>query len=140
MDVSSAHLFTPADLDKLESEIIYSNKFQDDVFEYCTVIVPFQMLKIVRPHMWTTLMKSSEWRSCGINMSKGWQHFEIHRYELNVLLFRRPIGTDGQTGSCPRETHDRIRKRLQEQRVLEELRAKALIDLAAKRDAEEYAI
>lgn len=32
-------------------------------------------------------------------MSRGWEHYEIHRPEPHVLLFRRPIGTDPHTGN-----------------------------------------
>ena len=31
----------------------------------------------------------------------GWVHYEIHKPEPHILLFRRPLGTDPQTGMLP---------------------------------------
>jgi len=42
-----------------------------------------------------------EWRSAGVQQSRGWQHYELHRPEPHILLFRRAKGTDPQTGMPP---------------------------------------
>lgn len=42
-----------------------------------------------------------EWRSIGVQQSRGWVHYELHRPEPHILLFRRPRGSDPQTGLPP---------------------------------------
>ena len=34
----------------------------------------------------------------GVQQSRGWVHYAIHRPEPHILLFRRPLGTDPQSG------------------------------------------
>ena len=38
-----------------------------------------------------------------IRLPRGWQHYAIHRPEPHILLFRRPLGTDPQTGAVDPE-------------------------------------
>ena len=47
------------------------------------------------------LLSEMEWRSLGVQQSRGWVHYEIHRPEPHILLFRRPKGTDANTGLPP---------------------------------------
>jgi cyclin-dependent kinase regulatory subunit CKS1 len=47
------------------------------------------------------LMSEEEWRALGVQQSRGWEHYMIHRPEPHILLFRRPIGTDPRTGKVP---------------------------------------
>lgn len=44
------------------------------------------------------LLKEDEWRGLGVQQSRGWEHYEIHKPEPHVLLFRRLLGTDPRTG------------------------------------------
>ena len=44
------------------------------------------------------LLSESEWRGLGVQQSRGWVHYAIHRPEPHILLFRRPQGTDPTTG------------------------------------------
>ena len=44
------------------------------------------------------LLTETEWRGIGVQQSRGWQHYAIHRPEPHILLFRRRLGTDPQTG------------------------------------------
>lgn len=37
----------------------------------------------------------------GVQQSRGWVHYELHRPEPHILLFRRPKGSDPQTGLPP---------------------------------------
>jgi len=37
----------------------------------------------------------------GVQQSRGWVHYELHRPEPHILLFRRAKGTDPQTGLPP---------------------------------------
>lgn len=36
-----------------------------------------------------------------MQQSRGWVHYEIHKPEPYILLFRRAIGTDPVTGNPP---------------------------------------
>ncbi|KAL3778537.1 hypothetical protein ACHAW5_002133 [Stephanodiscus triporus] len=49
------------------------------------------------------LLTENEWRSIGVQQSRGWHHYAIHRPEPHILLFRRPLGTDPQTGEVDPE-------------------------------------
>lgn len=35
------------------------------------------------------LLAEHEWRSIGVQQSRGWVHYAIHRPEPHILLFRR---------------------------------------------------
>lgn len=60
------------------------------------VILPREAAKRL-PHP-ARLLSESEWRSMGVQQSRGWVHYEIHKPEPHILLFRRPVGTDPLTG------------------------------------------
>ena len=47
------------------------------------------------------LLSESEWRGLGVQQSRGWVHYECHKPEPFILLFRRPKGTDPNTGLAP---------------------------------------
>ncbi|EWS75259.1 cyclin-dependent kinase regulatory subunit (macronuclear) [Tetrahymena thermophila SB210] len=79
-------------------EIEYSDKYCDDYYEYRHVILPKHLFKKMTRNK---IMNETEWRSLGVQQSRGWQHYEIHRPEPHILLFRRAIGTDPQTGKPP---------------------------------------
>lgn len=38
------------------------------------------------------LLAEYEWRSVGVQQSRGWVHYAIHRPEPHILLFRREKG------------------------------------------------
>ncbi|KAH0569631.1 Cyclin-dependent kinases regulatory subunit [Spironucleus salmonicida] len=65
----------------------YSRKYYDDIYEYRHVIMPDEILKKFKINQ---LLSEAEWRGLGIQMSSGWQHYDFHRPEPNILLFRRP--------------------------------------------------
>ena len=73
----------------LISRIEYSEKYNDENYEYRHVIMPKELAKSL-PR--STLMSEQEWRNAGIQMSRGWQHFMNHRPERHIFLFRRPLG------------------------------------------------
>ena len=60
------------------------------------VILPRETAKALPQPL--RLLSENEWRSIGVQQSRGWVHYEIHRPEPHVLLFRRPLGTDPITG------------------------------------------
>ena len=76
-------------------EIEYSEKYEDDIFEYRHVILPKHIAKTAPKGR---LLSESEWRGLGVTQSRGWGHYSIHKPEPHILLFRRPLGTDPVTG------------------------------------------
>ncbi len=83
-------------------EIEYSDKYQDDQYEYRHVLLPKEVYKRMPK---SRLLHESEWRALGVQQSKGWVHYDIHRPEPYILLFRRPLGTDPMTGLVAPEVH-----------------------------------
>lgn len=76
------------DIARLAKEIYYSDKYFDEEFEYRHVMLPKELSKLVpKDH----LMSETEWRSIGVQQSRGWQHYLIHEPEPHILLFRRPV-------------------------------------------------
>ena len=86
-------------------EIEYSEKFNDDVYEYRHVLLPKNIYKTMPK---SRLLSEPEWRALGVQQSRGWIHYEIHRPEPHILLFRRPIGTDPNTGMIPNNVLQKI--------------------------------
>jgi cyclin-dependent kinase regulatory subunit CKS1 len=122
---------------KLAQMIEYSEKYQDDTYEYrcvgprpsperaaasararprpqpltpvphptplrclcllpCShVILPKELAKSLQPKR---LLAEAEWRALGVQQSRGWANYAIHRPEPHILLFRRELGTDPMTG------------------------------------------
>jgi len=76
-------------------EIEYSEKYQDDDFEYRHVLLPKAIFRNIPRGR---LLYEQEWRELGVQQSRGWVHYEIHKPESFILLFRRPLGTDTATG------------------------------------------
>ena len=79
-------------------DIEYSDKYQDDNYEYRHELLPKQIWKKMPRGR---LLTEMEWRSLGVQQSRGWCHYEIHKPEPFILLFRRPIGCDPSTGHPP---------------------------------------
>lgn len=80
------------------NEVEYSEKYSDDLYEYRHVHLPKNVFKMMPRGR---LLTESEWRALGVQQSRGWVHYEIHKPEPHILLFRRPLGTDPLTGICP---------------------------------------
>lgn len=78
----------------------YSKKYYDDNYEYRQVTTSSEIGKMI---LEKGVLAEEKWRELGITMSKGWVHYTISRMEPNILLFRRPIGTDGSTGQVSQE-------------------------------------
>jgi len=88
-------------------EIEYSEKYQDDVYEYRHVILPKHIAKKMYSQSNVggngrdgrrQLLGEDQWRALGVQQSRGWMHYETHRPEPHILLFRRPLGTNPLTG------------------------------------------
>ena len=82
------------------NRIEYSEKYADEDNEYRHVILPKELSKTLPKQR---LLSETEWRGIGVQQSRGWQHYAIHRPETPILLFRRPLGTDPQTGQVDTE-------------------------------------
>ena len=82
-------------------EIEYSEKYQDDDYEYRHVLLPKHVFKKINTSKEKKLLSEQEWRSLGVQQSRGWVHYEVHKPEPFILLFRRPLGTDPNTGLLP---------------------------------------
>ncbi|KAG5264389.1 hypothetical protein AALO_G00253260 [Alosa alosa] len=69
-------------------QIYYSEKYDDDKYEYRHVMLPKDIAKLVPK---THLMSETEWRNLGVQQSQGWVHYMTHQPEPHILLFRRPL-------------------------------------------------
>ena len=76
-------------------EIEYSEKYYDEIYEYRHVLLPKE---VYRKMPKSRLLTESEWRGLGVQQSRGWSHYEIHKPEPYILLFRRLKNTDPLTG------------------------------------------
>ncbi|KAL0489444.1 cyclin-dependent kinase regulatory subunit CKS1 [Acrasis kona] len=70
------------------SNIVYSDKYNDDKMEYRHVILPKEISKKIQENK---LLSEMEWRGLGIQMSRGWIHYGYHAPEPHILLFRRVL-------------------------------------------------
>lgn len=75
-------------LEMPSKDICYSDKYKDDQYEYRHVFLPKDLVHLVPK---THLMTETEWRSIGVQQSRGWIHYMIHEPEPHVLLFKRPL-------------------------------------------------
>uniref|UniRef100_A0AAX7SEG1 Cyclin-dependent kinases regulatory subunit n=1 Tax=Astatotilapia calliptera TaxID=8154 RepID=A0AAX7SEG1_ASTCA len=57
-------------------QIYYSDKYDDDKYEYRHVMLPKELAKRVPK---THLMSETEWRNLGVQQSQGWVHYMIHQ-------------------------------------------------------------
>ncbi|KAG9441924.1 hypothetical protein H6P81_017778 [Aristolochia fimbriata] len=75
-------------------QIQYSEKYFDDTYEYRHVVLPPEVAKMLPKNR---LLSENEWRAIGVQQSRGWVHYTIHRPEPHIMLFRRPLGYQQQT-------------------------------------------
>ena len=73
---------------RFPDEIIYSDKYQDEEYEYRNVILTKDLYKRVAKKK---LLQEIEWRALGIQGSVGWIHYEIYAPEPHIILMRKPI-------------------------------------------------
>mmetsp|Transcript_7882 Transcript_7882/g.14297 ORF Transcript_7882/g.14297 Transcript_7882/m.14297 type:complete len:80 (-) Transcript_7882:80-319(-) len=69
-------------------QILYSEKYNDDKYEYRHVTLPADIAKLLPKDK---LLTEQEWRSLGVQQSRGWVHYAIHNPERHILLFRREL-------------------------------------------------
>lgn len=90
------------------SQIEYSDKYEDDIYEYKNAMLTELLYKSMTRGK---LLTEEEWRELGIKQSRGWEHYMIYKPEPYILLFRRPIGINPQTGVIPKEVQDKVNER-----------------------------
>eukprot|EP01103_Thecamoeba_quadrilineata_P006813 TRINITY_DN16546_c0_g1_i1.p1 TRINITY_DN16546_c0_g1~~TRINITY_DN16546_c0_g1_i1.p1 ORF type:complete len:112 (+),score=19.97 TRINITY_DN16546_c0_g1_i1:48-383(+) len=83
----------PAEIiEKCADKIYYSEKYEDDEFQYRHVILPKELYALIKSAgIGERLLKENEWRSLGVQGSLGWCHYALHKPEPHILLFRRNI-------------------------------------------------
>ncbi|KAK3408091.1 hypothetical protein EUGRSUZ_J00392, partial [Eucalyptus grandis] len=74
-------------------QIQYSEKYFDDTYEYRHVVLPPDVAKLLPKNR---LLSENEWRAIGVQQSRGWVHYAIHRPEPHIMLFRRPLNYQQQ--------------------------------------------
>lgn len=95
-------------------DIEYSEKYHDDMYEYRHVILPREIAKRISDP--PKILEEEQWRGIGIQQSRGWAHYEIHKPEPHILLFRRALGTDPRTGLPPKGWAEKWSVRLAEEK------------------------
>ncbi|GJN30296.1 hypothetical protein PR202_gb18589 [Eleusine coracana subsp. coracana] len=78
-------------------QIQYSEKYFDDTFEYRHVVLPPEVAKLLPKNR---LLSENEWRAIGVQQSRGWIHYAIHRPEPHIMLFRRPLNFQQQDAAA----------------------------------------
>lgn len=100
--------------DELVQRIDHSVKYCDTVFEYRFVVLPlshpFLYMASSFPFFYERILSEPEWRFLGIRQSRGWEHVGYSSHEPNILLFRRPLGTDPRTGQFICRNEDKLMK------------------------------
>lgn len=78
----------------MQQSIFYSDRYRDDKYEYRHVCLPAQMARLVPAG---ALLAEHEWRSLGVQQSRGWAHYACFQPKTGLLLFRRPLklGAEG---------------------------------------------
>ena len=68
----------------LASQIEYSEKYTDAMYEYRHVILPKELVRsLARDEQNKIRLQSDvEWRGVGIQMSRGWEHYAVHKCVL----------------------------------------------------------
>ncbi|CAN6477006.1 unnamed protein product [Victoria cruziana] len=57
--------------------------------DFCRhVVLPSEVAKLLPKNR---LLSENEWREIGVQQSRGWVHYAIHRPEPHIMLFRRPL-------------------------------------------------
>jgi cyclin-dependent kinase regulatory subunit CKS1 len=69
-------------------DMLYSEKYTDEKFEYRHVIMQKEDGgKVPRNHR----MTETEWRNLGVRQSPGWENYLFHDPEPHILCFRRSL-------------------------------------------------
>eukprot|EP01135_Chromosphaera_perkinsii_P007200 Nk52_evm8s745 gene=Nk52_evmTU8s745 len=91
------------------TQILYSDRYYDLEYEYRHVILPEDIAKLVPKNR---LLSESEWRNLGVQQSRGWVHYMIHKPEPHILCFRRAT-TDNPVQKAKKEKDARANENQQ---------------------------
>eukprot|EP00887_Chlorella_sp_A99_P001369 scaffold8.g1369.t1 len=58
-------------------------RYYDDQYEYRHVVLPQEIAKRLPKGK---LMSEAEWRAMGVQQSRGWVHYAIHRPEPHIMV------------------------------------------------------
>ena len=87
----------------------YSDKYQDECYEFRHIILTKWQYKIIRDI--PGLISEDIWRNkLGLKVSNGWTNYSRYAGEPHVLLLRRPLGMDLETGIIPKDILSKIEK------------------------------
>eukprot|EP01101_Sappina_pedata_P004916 TRINITY_DN2152_c0_g1_i1.p3 TRINITY_DN2152_c0_g1~~TRINITY_DN2152_c0_g1_i1.p3 ORF type:complete len:110 (-),score=46.26 TRINITY_DN2152_c0_g1_i1:145-474(-) len=79
-------------IEKYCNKIYYSEKYEDDFYQYRHIILPKEIFNIVKSSKKEKkVLTEKEWRTLGVQGSLGWQHYAVHDPEPHILLFRRTL-------------------------------------------------
>ncbi|KAF8395307.1 hypothetical protein HHK36_019250 [Tetracentron sinense] len=70
---------------------------------YRHVVLPPEVAKLLPKNR---LLSENEWRAIGVQQSRGWVHYAIHRPEPHIMLFRRPLNYQQQQQQQQQENKD----------------------------------
>ncbi|KAL9642789.1 hypothetical protein ABK040_009864 [Willaertia magna] len=99
-------------LDDLRQQFHYSDKYYDEQNEYRHVTLPREYGVYIYKQYGGKLLTENEWRSVGIEMSKGWVHYGFSPSEPHILLFYRKFTGNGVT--------PRVKQEQQYQKIIQE--------------------
>ena len=71
--------------------ISYSDRFSDEKYTYRLVKMPYDIAKLIPKGR---VLEETEWRAFGVQLSRGWEHYALHRPEPHVLMMRRPYDAE----------------------------------------------
>ena len=86
----------------------YSEKYEDDIYEYKHVILPKEKYKQIKDKK--GCLTQDEWINLGVQQSLGWVNYARYAGEPHILLFRRVKGTDLLNGEVSRDLKKKIEK------------------------------
>lgn len=78
---------------KQRYNIVYSQKYEDDRYQYRLVHLPLKLFcarKAKFPDTHRPLAEE-EWRSLKVQGGPGWENFAVYKPEPHIMLFRRPL-------------------------------------------------
>lgn len=97
-------------VEPLLNTINYGEKYSDDMYEYRHVKLPKKLMALVPTRLKGKLLTEFQWRSLGIQMSPGWEHYLLHRPEPHIFLFRREQDYSENYGNLTAEQFKKVKK------------------------------
>jgi cyclin-dependent kinase regulatory subunit CKS1 len=89
------------------SKIKYSDKYEDDKFQYRNITLPNEMKKLLSGN---TLLTEKGWRELRILGGPGWEHYYIYKAKPEIILMKRPIHIARQFDKPSTLLQDEIKK------------------------------